>query len=416
MPKYPLMRLGVRGSRMLLADWFVRLARDFGIDLQQTGGSNTAYTLGDPIAFHVTAQFADSFPFLTFVASDSRPGEVVAKIASAAIEKLTGGDFGGIVWYSVELHESDLRLSPFSLLGDLLQRLGSQVRIAGWRRLGANILLEFTEEMRRPVPHGEDIFAPKAVVRVHIAAPGPCAGFLASEIAHGVVESAGAICSFALGRPVDIPFSAFPAKSEQLLDLAARQRDVNILTLARGGIPLDIVNYLAVEGGAEVFLRARNALLSFDAAGRQERDSVAGILYVVAAECISSPTTPWKDVKLTKRFIEFFDELMPSELDRIVGHDNFEEAFGIVRGGKTARVLRRKALNRFYDFRSGQLHQGLSPSYQSLGTRFDPASQARRGLLRDFAEGAILRYLSAPRSSLIGHPGLDRSVSTKCGQ
>ena len=113
----------------------------------------------------------------------------------------------------------------------------------------------------------------------------------------------------------------------------------------------------------------------------------------------------------TKRFFEFYDELMPSDFDEIVAHGNFEEAFGIKRGARTARALRRELLNRIYDYRSGQLHEGLEPSYEGF-LAFDRGAQARRGLLADLAESAILRYAAAPRSSLVGHPALERLTAS----
>ena len=102
---------------------------------------------------------------------------------------------------------------------------------------------------------------------------------------------------------------------------------------------------------------------------------------------------------------------MPDELDAIVGHGNFEDVFGLPRGTRTARALRRALLDRIYDYRSGQLHEGLTPGYQGLAVGTDMRSEARRALLAGFAEGAILRFLGAPRSSLIGHPGLEPADS-----
>jgi hypothetical protein len=139
---------------------------------------------------------------------------------------------------------------------------------------------------------------------------------------------------------------------------------------------------------------------------QQERDAIACILYVVAAESLTAPDTPWRQSKLTKRFIEFFADLMPNELDQIVAHGNFEEAFGIRRCKRSARALHRKLLERIYDYRSAQLHEGLDLDYTTLGAAIG-GEVARRALLAEFAEGAILRYLAAPRGSLIGHPALE---------
>lgn len=246
-------------------------------------------------------------------------------------------------------------------------------------------------------------------MHVHIAAPGPCAGYLSSRIAHGVIETVGAICTFALGRPVQLPHAAFPTDEKDVSELNQRRADLTIRGLARKGTSLDIFDRLIGLAGLEAFQRARSAFITFDAAVRQERDSVACILYVVAAECLTAPYTSWRLRKLTKRFKEFFDELMPGDLEEIVAHANFEAAFGIRRGFRTARALRRELLDRIYSYRSGQLHEGLDPSYAGIAVGSDMGNNMRRGLLADFAEAAILRYLEAPRVSLVGHPLVDPS-------
>jgi hypothetical protein len=92
---------------------------------------------------------------------------------------------------------------------------------------------------------------------------------------------------------------------------------VTLGTLARHGMPLDIF-YLAVAD-RDSWARLRGALLSYDAALRQQREQVGVILYVVAAECLTNPFQPWKTERLTTRFIKFFDELMPGDLDSMGG-------------------------------------------------------------------------------------------------
>ena len=104
----------------------------------------------------------------------------------------------------------------------------------------------------------------------------------------------------------------------------ARRADPSIGTLARKSVSLDIFSVVAAEGGFQVFERARAALLTFVAATRQDRDSVAAILYVVAAECLTTPNAKWRRGRLTKRFIEFFEELVPEELDQLANHSNCE--------------------------------------------------------------------------------------------
>ncbi len=398
------LHLDLRAIRMLLADWFARLAREAGLPLNQYGSGNEAFTLGAPNEFNVTAQFIQELPFLRFLSSDAARQELVDKIAQQAVTRVEAGDYGGIIWYSASLPADGFQLaSPFSM-GPFLQQLGSQTRIVGWRRLGSNILIEFTEELPADRDEKNALFAPKAVAQVHIAIPAPAAGHFSSHIAHGATETVGAICTFALGRGVALPFSAFPSRPERLSDLDARRTDPSVLTLARKHVSLDIFGQIALPGGLDHFARLRASLLTFDAAVQQQRDSVACILYVVAAEALCTLNTAWRDSMLTKRFIEFFDELMPSTLDQMVAHGNFETVFGIRRGTRTNRALRRELLEQIYDYRSGHLHAGLRPSYRGFASGFEVSDDIRRGLFADFAEGAILGYLGSPRASLIGHP------------
>ena len=379
------------------------------MNFSQHGTSGPAFTIGAPNDFHVTAHFVEAPPFLKFVASDPARQDAIDSLVPTAVVKVEQGDFGGGVWYSTELHEIQLAVAPSpSWMGSLLHRLGNQTRIVGWRRLGSSILLEFKETPKEGEEEGKErLLAPPAVVDVHIAAPGPTAGHFSAQVAHSVIETVTAVCTFALGRPVSLPPMLFPSKEDAVAQLAQRRLDNGILTLARKHIGLDIFSSVAVFGGVDVFRRARAAMITYDAAVQQQRDSVACILYVVAAECLSTPHTEWRHAKLTKRFVEFFDELMPDQLDTIVVHGNFENAFGLRRGNRTARSLRRALLDRIYDYRSGQLHEGLTPSYQGLAIGSDMRDEIRRGLFADFAEGAILRYLAGPRSSLIGHPAFE---------
>jgi hypothetical protein len=121
-------QLDLRGQRMLLADWFAHLARAAGLDLTQHGTSGQAFTVGAQNAFHVTAHFTDSSPFLDFIASDASRQSVVNAIVAKAIDRVERHDLGDTVWYSTGLHEVEFKPSAFSLMGPLLQRLGRNGR------------------------------------------------------------------------------------------------------------------------------------------------------------------------------------------------------------------------------------------------------------------------------------------------
>lgn len=397
-------RVDILALRMLCADWLSQLGREAGLPFTQYGSSGNAFTIGSPNDFHVTAHFTDAEPYLRFISSDSATQSQIDSLAREAASRVKQGNCGSTVWHSATCTAPDFQLvAPFSM-GSFMERLSNQTRIVGWRRLGANVLIEFAEELPKDWDPTKALFAPKALAHIHVAVPAPCVGNFSAHIAHSVVETAAAICSFALGRAVSLPPTVFPTRAEQIPSVAAHQLDQSVLTLARKHVSLDIFSIVGIPGGLQHFQRLRSSLLTFDAAKRQEHDAVACILYVVVAECLTALGTPWRDSKLTKRFIEFFDELMPEELDQIVTHGNFEAVFGMRRGSRTARALRRETLEQIYEFRSGNLHAGLRPSYRGFASGFDTGENVRRALFADFAEGAILRYLTSPRSSLIGHP------------
>lgn len=195
--------------------------------------------------------------------------------------------------------------------------------------------------------------------------------------------------------------------------LEQRDADTTLGTLARKGVALDIFGWDGLET-QELFLRLRAALMTFKAAMDQKQDAAACLLYVAAAECLVTPRTAWRKERVTKRFITFFDELMPDELETLVNHGNFEEAFGIRRQGRTARAIRREWLDHIYDYRSILVHEGLpsTPTTMLLGSSSkDPL---RRAFLSDFAEAAICAFIKAPRSSLIGHPRFESAAAEAC--
>jgi hypothetical protein len=281
------------------------------------------------------------------------------------------------------------------------EMLYTPVRIVDWRRLGWGVLLKFREDAPEGGPQDETVLIhPTPIIDVYVAVPGPTDGPFTRPIAHQFMEVVAAICSFALGRPVNLPPIVWPAQEEMLADLETRRADDTLGTLARRGIGLDIFDLAVAD--RDSWQRLRGALLTYDAALRQQREQVAVILYIVAAECLTNPFQPWKVERLTTRFIKFFDELMPEHLDEMVQHGNFEQAFGILRGSKLPHTLRRGLLGTLYGFRSEPVHEGLAMAYE--GFRHSGLTGQRRMLAAWFTEFAILRYLESPRTSFIGHP------------
>lgn len=393
----------LRNNQLLSASWLLRLVREAGYEVPQISFSVAPFIIGRHDEFHIDVIPTDTAPWITAVSSDPAHQQQIDELVRRSGDLVAAGEFGGHVWYSATLVGEKWGIDAL-FMTRIQEMLTNHKRILGWRRLGWNVLLNF----RKDLPDGETSvenspFAPQAIVDVHIALQGPVHGPLTEPTSHRLLEEVAAICTFALGRPVNLPPSTFPAANESLAELDSRRHDMAIPNLARNGVSLDIFNDLFDRGGMPSVDRARGAFLSFDAAIRQQREQVALIMYVVAAECLTNPYQPWKTERLTNRFINFFDELMPQDLDELVQHGNFEDAFGLTRGTRSARALRRELLSSLYNLRSEPVHEGLSASFQGLAGMSSPSGQ-RRALASSFAGSAIIRFLRSPRTSLIGHP------------
>ncbi|MBK8647443.1 MAG: hypothetical protein IPN16_13030 [Gemmatimonadetes bacterium] len=396
------MKFDLSTTQLLTADWLRVLGNEADFAYHNHSANGATLVLQGRGDFEVVCSRLAATPYLALASNDPTRTHLVESQLLEAVRRAQEGRLGGYWWYTSLLTERPLQLPGPNIFLDLVQRLGSQRRITGWRRLSHNVLLEFEEAAH--VDATASIVAPGARVRVHIGAPGPCLGFVTDVIAHSMLETISAICGFALGRPLLLPPMVFPAEPERVAWLRENQGKAEVPWLTRDGVGLGFLDIPKLDGGFQVLQRLRNALLTFDAALVQDREAVACILYVAAAEALTVPEPSWRREKLTMRFCRFFEHFIPKQLNELVRHPNFEEAFGVRRGTKEESKLRRKALETFYALRSGQLHEGLNPNYRNMVTTPRGVAGMRAALLRDFAEAAILGFLQSPRSSLIGHP------------
>jgi hypothetical protein len=134
------------------------------------------------------------------------------------------------------------------------------------------------------------------------------------------------------------------------------------------------------------------------------------MLFVTSLEALIVPRSGWRKRKVTKRFVVALIDLCPGAVDSVLEHDNVEQAFDFRRRGAKARQ-RKDLLERIYELRSNPIHSGIGPSSAGdLMSMFADVSAMRAALLSDLARGAILAFLQAPRSSLIGHPMFDTAT------
>lgn len=399
-------RLNQRASQYLVIDWIDRLANESGISLGQHSQSGTDVLLGDPTGEHIRAELVDGVDLVTIEASDPDKQTLFNSILEKARQNVRQGHFGGVAWSNASYSTHGSIILPFD--GRFLHTLGNQVRIEGWRRLGTQILLRFEEQKSTTDKGSHPFTAPQSSIELFVAVPAPLPGLFSSKFASQFVETVGAILTLALGRAVQLPHTVFPVEyPEEIENLNRIREDAAVGTLARKGISLDIISSLKMPGGLEYYQKSQSALLAFDAAVRQEKDNIACILFVVAAEALSRPDTKWRRNAQTRRFVDFHLGLVGDGLDTLLGHRNCTEVFGDLCADASSHGRRERLLNSIYDFRSGQVHGRIEGTHQMLGTEPSFIPAVRRGLFADFAELAILNYISSPRSSVVGHPQIE---------
>jgi hypothetical protein len=380
------------------------------IGLGQWGGPDDqsgAYTFGVQTASFFTISPTGPLSW-ELTAASGVDVEAVREILAEAAQRAAEHDSGQDLVYQCHMTSSfdldqNASLNFFRILGD-------QRYIAGSRRLADRVLLDFEEASVQQTASGSEpaaspLIVPNLRITVTIFVPGPAAGSFACDMAAVMFETVGAICAFALGRPVDDPSLAhFPLRDDDAARLRARQRDPSILTLARDSVSLDIFGELVALGGPETLMRARNAFITLHESQRQRNSDISVMLNISAIEALISPSVqhPWRKEKVTRRFREGVLGLCLGAVDELLVHQNMEAAFNFRKRGSQDR-RRKEIIDHIYDLRSLPTHTGIGPSglsFMAMG-----GNQALRlALLSDLTRAALLSYLQAPRSSLVGHP------------
>jgi hypothetical protein len=400
----------VEVTTLLFTAWVQSLAEQ-RLALRQHGRGSTAqgeetYNFGDPTASNFVLERSLNGRWKLQSSQGLAENDIQA-VVSDALEKVASGDFGDDVVYQTTMQAKSFAINAVSM-SQFARLLGDQKYIDGSRRLGDRVLLEFNPKAPDD-PAASQLFAPETDITVTIFTPGPTAGDLSQKIAMGITETVGAICAFALGRVVEVPLMIFPLSGEAAAVAHSRRRDRPILGLAREHVSLDIFGEFAALGDMDGLLRVRGALLSYHAALQQSSPDVALMLLVSSLEALIVPRPEWRKEKATKRFIDALSDLCPEVIDSLVNHPNVERAFGYKKRGGP-RAQRRQLLDQIYALRSNPTHSGLGLSGAGMLSMFADSGSMRTALLSDLACGALLQFLQAPRSSLIGHPMFDQGT------
>jgi hypothetical protein len=217
--------LRIDQRQALSASWPLRLVREAGYDVPQTSLSMTPFIIGRLDDFHITVTPQDSSQWITAVSSDQSRQEEIDELVQRSGELASGTlasveDFGGHVWYTGTLVGEQPNLADPMFQSRMQERLYTPIRILDWRRLGWGVLLNFREDVPEGGVDDETVLIhPTPIVDVYVAVAGPIDGPFTRPIAHQFMEVVAAICTFALGQPVNLPPAVWPAQDEMLADL-----------------------------------------------------------------------------------------------------------------------------------------------------------------------------------------------------
>lgn len=407
--KLPNINAPLEISELLFIAW-VQFHAFNRFEFSQYGTGNpaamkTTYSFGNPTEKNFVLQRSENRKW-SLQSSEGIAENDIREIINAAVARLSAEDFGDTIVYQTELEAKAFTISNVS---NFMRWLGDQVFINGSRRLGSRVLVDFLPESPKD-PNVPQLFAPRTSVKVTLFVPGPIACGLTNTIASGMAEVVAAICALALGRVVDLPLAVFPANPKDSEEAHRRRGDPSILGLARDGISLDVFDEFTALGGEDGMMRVRGAFLSYHLALQQANPDVATMLFVSSLEALIVPRAEWRKEKATKRFIMDIDRLCEPVVESMVNHPNVEEAFAYKKkGGPKAR--HRQLLDRIYELRSVPSHSGISLSGIGMISIFGNQGNMRVALLSDLARGALLSFLQAPRSSLIGHPMFEQGTN-----
>lgn len=328
---------------------------------------------------------------------------VVLEILSEASSRVAARDTGDAVVYQQEMTVA----APDFLAGGMhfMRILGDQRHIEGSHRLADAVLLDFEQGLLPDGPPELRLLAPKCRVQVTIFAQGPGPSSWSERTANAMSEITAAICAFATGRPVEYFPMLFPSQPGDVERASQRRYDPSIPGLVRDSVSLDVFGELPMRGHEDAVLRVRGALLAYHAALKQTSPDVALMLFVTAIEALISPRHEWGKKRVTARFAKSLLDLCPVAVDALLDHGNIEQAFQYTKQGGITRQ-RRDLLDRIYEARSVPTHTGLGLSASGMAIMGMPDT-VRVALISDLARTAILSYIQSPRSSLIGHPGID---------
>lgn len=382
--------------RDLFVDWFGALLRN---TLGVTGGGRSnlrfEFQITDTRNVSVTAP-TDGNQIVVEGPTDLK--STLLQIALDSRMRALAGMTGNPVWWQIGFESKPDWTEAASL--HMFRTMGQYKRYDGNWKLGSDAVLKF----KQLGESGLQMFPNQTVVLV-FQSPGPGHGPFGANVARTWATFMRALVALASAAPVSGLNLLSPARDAFLAEALLLRTDNTTPELQIDGKRVwERVARLYHCGAREAFDRFFGALQAYEQALSQRNAGASIVFFVTAIEALTVPNAPWKQDRVTKRFVEFLLEACPEAIDEVLKHTNFGQAFG--------RPMNRKQFaDHLYKLRSSPVHTGRLGQITSATFLDDDGASMRVALVSDVARAAIMRFLDVPFSVLTGHPAFDSMIT-----
>ncbi len=391
-------RILTRDHALLFQDWFLLLAKG-RVEITGQGTSGESWTLNTTERNAIKIIFLPEKKALD-ISSPKEISEAVEKISDESLKKIENNSPTPGSWWSIRFAAQQANLDQHSLL-HMFRSMGTYKRWPEKLRLAQSALLEIKDET------GEHpALFPKLSIEASIVSPGAAGGPFSKLQVERLVPVVSAVLSSCFGTPLTPDAAIFPVNEDKISEVIKGVRSNDILELGFQDSPIwSVLENCHLTGAGELADRLVGAMMAYEAGMLQRTDHSTLLFFVSAIEALTVPNLKAaKTQRLSKRFIYFLEEFCSKEMDEVMAHSGFEQAFGRLRS-------RKKFASELYSLRSQPVHTGRFGNYSGIPMANDQSLKV--GLVNDVVTGAIATLIKQPVSLLWGHPELDPSLTIR---
>lgn len=387
-----------RDQVLLFQDWLLLISKnEIEVTGQGSSGETWRFNLGSSQSIEIT--YVADTGTINVIAS-AKIGQLVEKLSLAAHQKVVDQSPTPGSWWELSLSSAQTSLDQSSLL-HMLRNLGAFKRGPEKLRMGRVALLKINDKT-----DGQVSLFPKLIIRVDFLSPGAAGGPFSKLLAERSVPVINAVLSSCFGSPLMPSASIHSLKPDEVEATVKEIASDEIHELGFQGLPIwGFLQTCYLLDASELANRIIGAMMAYEAGMLQRTDHSTLLFFVSSLESLTVPNLKAaRTQRLSKRFSYFLEEFCSEDIDKVMNHANFTEAFGEIKNKK-------KFINELYNLRSQPVHTGHFGNYS--GMMMLNKQSLKVGLVNDIVVAAIEALIKTPVSLLWGHPQLDPSVTIR---